>query len=102
MSKKEKEKTDLDPASWLAEQGISSKDVLQEIIADLQQFCQDNILALYPLLEETEKNAFLEQRISNFIMINGLLNGVNRLVEADVSLTSRKKKSCAKKSNKKK
>lgn len=90
----------------LAENGIDNKVLLSEIIEVLQNFCQDNILALTPLLQTEEENVAVQERICYFSMISKLLGGIAALSEADVVLSpankEKKKKSSGKKHKKEK
>ena len=105
MSKHKKTDAESDMTMFLTENGIDNKTLLSEIIEVLQQFCQDNVLALTPLLQEgTEENVAVQERICYFSVISRLLGSIDTLSQADVVFTlndkATKKKNFSKKKHK--
>ena len=98
MSKHKKATCDNDISTFLTENGIDNKALLSEIIEVLKDFCQDNILALSPL----EENSAVQERICYFSMISKLLDSIDTLSQADVVFTMDDNKKTGKKSSKKK
>ena len=96
---KKKQDDFYDLEALLSENKINKKELLSTIIDALQKFCQDNILSLHPLCDETSKPEPIQERILYFSMISSILDGVEKLNNADVVLTPKKSK---KKSTKKK
>ncbi len=101
MGKKKEEKKrnniEKEQAFFLAGEKIDSKELLLNVITTLQKFCDDNILALKPLLDEVEENEAIKERIIHFVTISDLLDSIEQLTSVDLSGISNIKKKPAKK-----
>ena len=64
-------------------QEINSTSSLLLIISSLQEFCDDNILALKPLLDEDEDNEQIKQRIIHFCTISDILDSLEQLISIE-------------------
>ena len=108
MAKRKNPDFERDMELLLTEEGFDNKALLSEIIEILQNFCQDNILALTPLLQTEEENTAVQERICYFSIISKLLDGIASLSETDVVFspagkeTKKKKKASGKKHKKEK
>lgn len=76
---------------------IDNKELLSNVITTLQKFCDDNILALKPLLDEVEDNEAIKERIIHFVTISDLLDSIEQLTSIDLSEFSEEKKKPVKK-----
>ena len=63
----------------------------------MQDFCNDNILALKPLLDEVEDTQAIEERIIHFITISDILESLSDLINLKASDTAKPKKKTVKK-----
>ena len=101
MGKKKEEKKrnniEKEQALFLAGEKIDSKELLLNVITTLQKFCDDNILALKPLLDEVEENEAIKERIIHFVTISDLLDSIEQLTSVDLSKILEEKKKTAKK-----
>ena len=101
MGKKKEEKKRSEIAKeqkyLLAGEKIDNKELLLNIIATLQKFCDDNILALKPLLDEVEDNEAIKERIIHFTTISDLLDSIEQLASIDLSEFFEEKKNPLKK-----
>ena len=95
--KKEEYKIEPKDGFYLAGKKIDNKEVLLNIIETLQEFCNDNILALKPLLDEVEDNEAIKERIIHFITISDLLDTIEELTSVDIQEEPVSKKKTAKK-----
>lgn len=86
--------TESDPADLFSP---DSQEELSAVIAALQHFCNDNILALKPLLDEVEDNEAVRDRIINFITISQILDSVEKLASLDLSEFAAMRKKAGKK-----
>ena len=64
-------------------QEINSTSSLLLVISSLQEFCDDNILALKPLLDEDEDNEQIKQRIIHFCTISDILDSLEQLISIE-------------------
>ena len=71
--------------------------MLLNVITTLQKFCDDNILALKPLLDEVEENEAIKERIIHFVTISDLLDSIEQLTSVDLSKILEEKKKTVKK-----
>lgn len=76
---KKRKKIESTLESLLSEKDLNNSEILADIIAVLQKFCDDNILALRPLLEEVEDNDAIKERIIHFITLSDILDSVEQL-----------------------
>ncbi len=101
MGKKKEEKKrnniEKEQALFLAGEKIDSKELLLNVITTLQKFCDDNILALKPLLDEVEENEAIKERIIHFVTISDLLDSIEQLTSVDLSKILEEKKKTVKK-----
>lgn len=101
MGKKKEEKKrnniEKEQALFLAGKKIDSKELLLNVITTLQKFCDDNILALKPLLDEVEENEAIKERIIHFVTISDLLDSIEQLTSVDLSKILEEKKKTVKK-----
>lgn len=95
--KKEEKKIEKVDGFYLAGEKIDNKELLLNIIETLQKFCDDNILALKPLLDEVEDNEAIKERIIHFITISDLLDSIEQLTTLDIPEEPAPKKKTAKK-----
>lgn len=82
---KKRNKIEKEQDFLLAGKKIDSKEVLSNIITTLQKFCDDNILALKPLLDEVEDNEVIKERIIHFVTISDILDSLEQLMSIDLS-----------------
>ena len=101
MGKKKEEKKrnniEKEQALFLAGEKIDSKELLLNVITTLQKFCDDNILALKPLLDEVEENEAIKERIIHFVTISDLSDSIEQLTSVDLSKILEEKKKTVKK-----
>ena len=64
-------------------QEINSTSSLLLVISSLQEFCDDNILALKPLLDEDEDNEQIKQRIIHFCTISDIVDSLEQLISIE-------------------
>ena len=64
-------------------QEINSTSSFLLVISSLQEFCDDNILALKPLLDEDEDNEQIKQRIIHFCTISDILDSLEQLISIE-------------------
>ena len=85
------------------EDGIDNKELMSLLITFSKNFCQDNVLALTPLLQDEETADLVKERIFYFELISDILDSVDNLfIEADsVVAKCDKKKGKGKKSKEK-
>lgn len=102
MSRNKSPSSDAALNAFMSENGIDNKELLSSIIAMLQNFCQDNVLSLQPLLQEDELSEGVQERIYCFATISSLLSGIDKLVKANVTFSVKGEKKKSKKKHKKK
>ena len=78
---KKRKKTESALESLISEKDLNNSEILADIIAVLKKFCDDNILALRPLLEEVEDNDAIKERIIHFITLSDILDTIPSEVE---------------------
>ena len=76
---KKRKKNESALESLISEKDLNNSEILADIIAVLKKFCDDNILALRPLLEEVEDNDAIKERIIHFITLSDILDSVEQL-----------------------
>lgn len=81
--KKDKIETEFDFPP--VEEEMDSGEILSNVITTLQKFCDDNILALKPLLDEVEDNEAVKERIIHFATISDILDSLEQLTSIDIS-----------------
>lgn len=82
--KKESKKFKPERESCFDGMEIDSRETLLAVIDELRDFCNENILALKPLLDEVEDNEIIKRRIINFVTISDILDSVEQLADANV------------------
>lgn len=82
--KKESKKFKPERESCFDGMEIDSRETLLAVIDELHDFCNENILALKPLLDEVEDNEIIKRRIINFVTISDILDSVEQLADANV------------------
>ncbi len=82
--KKESKKFKPERESCFDGMEIDSRETLLAVIDELRDFCNENILALKPLLDEVENNEIIKRRIINFVTISDILDSVEQLADANV------------------
>ena len=83
---KKKENKKMKPARETCFDGmeIDSRETLLAVIDELHDFCNENILALKPLLDEVEDNEIIKRRIINFVTMSDILDSVEQLADANI------------------
>lgn len=83
---KKKENKKMKPARETCFDGmeINSRETLLAVIDELHDFCNENILALKPLLDEVEDNEIIKRRIINFVTMSDILDSVEQLADANI------------------
>ena len=89
---KKKENKKMKPARETCFDGmeIDSRETLLAVIDELHDFCNENILALKPLLDEVEDNEIIKRRIINFVTMSDILDSVEQLADANIETAGNK------------
>ncbi|GEM_PF-2356765 len=89
---KKKENKKMKPARETCFDGmeIDSRETLLAVIDELHDFCNENILALKPLLDEVEDNEIIKRRIINFVTMSDILDSVEQLADANIETADNK------------
>lgn len=92
--KKESKKFKPERESCFDGMEIDSRETLLAVIDELHDFCNENILALKPLLDEVEDNEIIKRRIINFVTISDILDSVEQLADANVEIGEDDEEEC--------